>query len=354
MKPDSPNFEFLRVHDGQLVRLGALAERYFKDDPNTSLLKIRQFGEVLAQLTAARAGLLATTDEAQTDLLRRLKLERVLPEQAATLFHQIRIAGNQATHAHTGSHAEALAALKFARELGVWFHRTFAAPAFSAGPFVPPPDPRAPTKLLQDELERLKDALNETKSQAEKARQSAEEEARGRMTAEERAKKEAEDREVWEQIAAESELAKSALAAQLAALQASASQTSQPAETLVAQAQAAAEGINIDEASTRVLIDAQFVARGWEADTQNLRYASGARPVKGRNMAIAEWPTQSGPADYALFVGTTCIGVVEAKRRNKNVSAHIDQAERYSRGFRLEGGAEPVEAGPWPGCQDRV
>jgi type I restriction enzyme R subunit len=30
-------------------------------------------------------------------------------------------------------------------------------------------------------------------------------------------------------------------------------------------------------------------------------------------MAIAEWPTATGPADYALFVGTTLVGVVEAK-----------------------------------------
>ena len=60
-------------------------------------------------------------------------------------------------------------------------------------------------------------------------------------------------------------------------------------------------------------------------------------------MAIAEWPTKSGPADYALFVGTRCIGVVEAKRRNKNVSSHIDQAQRYAHGFRFEGGADHDE-----------
>jgi hypothetical protein len=58
---------------------------------------------------------------------------------------------------------------------------------------------------------------------------------------------------------------------------------------------------------------------------------SGSRPTRGRNLAIAEWPTTSEPADYALFVGTDCIGVVEAKRRNKNVSSFIDQAQRYSR-----------------------
>src|SRR5689334_13925670 len=78
-----------------------------------------------------------------------------------------------------------------------------------------------------------------------------------------------------------------------------------------------------------------------------MRYASGTRPTKGKAMAIAEWPTKSGPADYALFVGTKCIGVVEAKRRNKNLSSHIDQAQRYARGFKFEGGAEPIAA-PWP------
>ena len=51
----SANFDFLTEHDPQLVRLGGLAERYFKGDSNTSLIKLRQFGELLAQLTAARA-----------------------------------------------------------------------------------------------------------------------------------------------------------------------------------------------------------------------------------------------------------------------------------------------------------
>src|SRR5262245_33211380 len=60
MKGVSANFDFLGVHDAQLVRLGGLAELYFKDDSNTCLIKLRQFGEVLAQLTAASAGLLTS------------------------------------------------------------------------------------------------------------------------------------------------------------------------------------------------------------------------------------------------------------------------------------------------------
>src|SRR5262249_5619063 len=142
----SANFDYLAVHDPQLVRLGGLAERYFKDNPNTCVIKLRQFGELLAQLTAAKARLLASPEEAQTDLLRRLKFERVVPRQAGELFHQLRIAGNRAAHSHADDHSDALTALKIARELGIWFHRTFAAPRFPAGPFVPPPDPEAATR----------------------------------------------------------------------------------------------------------------------------------------------------------------------------------------------------------------
>lgn len=343
----SANFDFLSSQDAQLVRLGALAERYFKDDPNTCLIKLRQFGELLAQLTAANSGLLSSPEEPQADLLRRLKFERITPAEVGELFHQLRVAGNRATHAQAGDHAEALTSLKIARQLGIWFYRTFAGKQITPGPFVPPPDPTAATQALSEELERLRTAVAQTRTEAESARAAAEVEAQSRATAQERAKKEAEERAVWEQLAHEAEQARMALAAELQAIQAAAA-AAPPKVTaaIVAKAEAAATGIDIDEAATRTLIDAQLRARGWEVDTSTLRFAAGTRPAKGRNLAIAEWPTKSGPADYALFVGTRCIGVVEAKRRNKNVSSHIDQAQRYARGFRFEGGAEPV-GGPW-------
>jgi type I restriction enzyme, R subunit len=57
----SANFSFLAVYDVQLVRFGALAERYFGEDPATCLIKLRQYGETLAQLVAAKAGLFRDT-----------------------------------------------------------------------------------------------------------------------------------------------------------------------------------------------------------------------------------------------------------------------------------------------------
>jgi len=102
-KQVSANFEFLALYSPQLTRLGGLAERYFKDDPNTCLIKLRQFGEVLAQLTAAKAGLFTSPDEQQTDLLRRLKFERIIPNEVADLFRQIS-ALRQPTDAHRHRH----------------------------------------------------------------------------------------------------------------------------------------------------------------------------------------------------------------------------------------------------------
>ena len=49
------NFDMLRPYEVQLWRLGALAERYFAEDPNTSLLKLRQLSELCARAAACWA-----------------------------------------------------------------------------------------------------------------------------------------------------------------------------------------------------------------------------------------------------------------------------------------------------------
>jgi type I restriction enzyme, R subunit len=97
----------------------------------------------------------------------------------------------------------------------------------------------------------------------------------------------------------------------------------------------------------RALVDEQLRERGWEADTQNLRHAKGVRPARGKAMAIAEWPTANGPADYALFVGLTCVGLVEARRKRKNVAAAIDQTGRYAQAFSTTEDIDLPSGGPW-------
>jgi type I restriction enzyme R subunit len=174
----------------------------------------------------------------------------------------------------------------------------------------------------------------------------AAEEARRRESAGQHAEREAAERGGWERLALEADAARADSEKRLALFQADAEKRPSADTVAVLQiAAAAAESIDLDETDTRVLIDGQLRDRGWEVDSVELRYSKGTRPTKGRNIAIAEWPTKSGLADYALFVGTSCICVVEAKRKRKNVSAAIDQAERYAKGINLEGAV--AIGGPW-------
>src|SRR5512134_2357072 len=150
------NFAHLQEHDEQLLRLGMLAERYFPDDPNTSLLKLRQLTELLAQLVATKVGMYQSSEESQYDLLRRLQDQGILPREIAQLFGEVRRAGNAASHAMAGDHHTALAALKITWQLGLWFHRTFKNPAFRSGPFIPPQAPPDESAALRAELTRLR------------------------------------------------------------------------------------------------------------------------------------------------------------------------------------------------------
>lgn len=348
MSARGSNFDFLNAYDAQLVRLGALAERYFKEDPNTSLIKLRQFAELLAQQLAARMGLYTSANEPFADLLQRLKAERVMPREAGDLFHQLRISGNQAAHANRDDHSTALTGLKLARQLAIWFHRTFGGdPKFNPGAFVPPTSPADVSGELRSEIERLTGELAKSRSAADQARADAERLAQERETAAETSRRLAEERALWEQLAQEAEAHKLAMASELAQLQSAAEATAPKKLALLhEQAEAAAQTIDLDEAATRAIVDQQLAARGWMADSRNMTYALGARPVKGQNMAIAEWPTSTGPADYALFVGTTLVGVVEAKRQRKNVSAALTQSERYSKGVKLDQEGQ-FAGGPW-------
>ncbi|MCW5700564.1 MAG: type I restriction-modification system endonuclease, partial [Rhodospirillales bacterium] len=345
----SANFVFLETYDPQLVRFAGLAERYFADDPNGCLVKLRMFGELLATIVAARYGLMETPDENQADRLRRFKDRGALPQQVLDLFHHLRIAGNDAVHDFGDEHRTALTALKKARALAVWFHQSMSGDRqFKAGPFLPPRQPVDETPALRAELERLQAELEASRTTAQQAEAKAQEEADQRLSAVERAERAERERTEWEVLAQEIENDRTRVENELAALQAQAEAAPQKAiEAMVEQGIEAGQELALDERETRRLIDAQLRAAGWEADTETINYKTGTRPQKAKFLAIAEWPTENGPADYVLFHGLTAIAVVEAKRIAKDVSALVQQAKRYSRGYAIKGTDALPEGSPW-------
>jgi type I restriction enzyme R subunit len=322
------NFAQLLPYDEQLFLLGLLAERYFPEDPNTALIKLRQLGERLAQQVASRFGVFTTIEETQLALIRRLETEGLIEREVAALFHDLRKTGNTATHGLVGDHASALCTLKIAWQLGVWFHRTFGDPEFRSGPFRPPQPPLAESDELKQELARLQGALEAFRAnEGVLAEQLSAAESQLQLAQDEQ--------QQWERLAEQVEADKAALLAQLQELQRVADRQPVAVASGLRQASRKAAGsIELDEIATRQLIDEQLRQAGWEADSQELRYSKGARPQKNRHRAIAEWPTSSGPADYVLFVGLTPLAAVEAKRAHKDVAGVLPQAQRYCRGFK--------------------
>jgi type I restriction enzyme, R subunit len=323
------NFIHLQEHSKQLLRLGMLAEKYFAEDPNTCLLKLRQLAELLAQMVAAQVGVFVSAEESQRDLLRRLQDQGILPREIAQLFDAIRRSGNSANHAFIDDHRTALDNLKIVWQLSLWFHRTFKNPGFKSGAFIPPIAPSDESAELRSELARLTQALQVYEATQQETVQQLETVSATLKTIQE-------EQLFWEEMAIEADQAKLELAKRLAEQQANAlTQPKNSLKTYIKASNQAAESVQLDEPSTRQLIDEQLRQVGWEADSVELTYQKGIRPAKGKNMAIAEWPVSNGRADYVLFVGLMPVATVEAKRQNANVSAALQQAKRYSRDFQL-------------------
>jgi type I restriction enzyme R subunit len=374
----SPNFAFLGHHDPRLVALGTQAEEHFATDPAISLFKLRQFGEVLAKRAAAKVGMLADPTEGQQQLVDQLFRRNVIGATQRALFHDLRRVGNAAVHEGKGDAREALHQLRMSRELAIWFQRTFGNNRkFDPGPFVPPAEPGKTDTLLHQELQRLRDEaaaraaeVEAAKKAVDHARNAAEAEAAQRLSAQQIAEKARSEAAIWEALAneqieehrnsADAHVARSRaleeqnkkLLAELASAQAAAV-AMPPAvlEKTIERAAEASEAIEVDEAATRKIIDRQLQKQGWDADSERLTFDRGIRPTKGKNLAIAEWPTRDGKdagrADYVLFADLQAIAVVEAKRKHKDVMGVIPQAKRYSVGYQIKADETLPEGSPW-------
>jgi type I restriction enzyme R subunit len=76
------------------------------------------------------------------------------------------------------------------------------------------------------------------------------------------------------------------------------------------------------------IIDPKIKAAGWKIVRFNER-----KPLSDYDRcAIEEYPTENGPADYALCAGGRILGIVEAKKLTLGPQNVLTQAERYSKG----------------------
>jgi type I restriction enzyme R subunit len=80
------------------------------------------------------------------------------------------------------------------------------------------------------------------------------------------------------------------------------------------------------EQKAREKIDRMLIQAGWSV--QNRRELDFGR---GAGVAVREYPTDTGPADYALFVDRQPVGIIEAKRPEMGQKLH--EVEAQSQGY---------------------
>lgn len=286
------NFKFLETEFPVLANFGNLAEQYCYTDPNSCLMKLGMIGETIVNLMFTYDKIPIPYDNSAVNRINVLSSEGLLTRDLTDILHALRKVRNKAVHENYSESSDCPVFLQMAYSLSEWFMQTYGDWNYQHQSFVMPVKEEDKTKKIV--------VLN--KAQEEEK---------------------------------EEELTKTAIAYAEQAEQVDKKVRLKQANKMASQRQKS-------EAETRYMIDEQLRQVGWEANTQEIRYSKGARPAKGRNMAIAEWPTDStvskkGYADYALFVGTKLVGIIEAKAEHKDIPSVVDyQGKDYPRNIRKE------------------
>lgn len=281
------NFAFLKSHFPVLANFGILAEKYCYSDSNSCIMKLGMIGETIVNLMLTYDKIKIPPDCNAVTKIKILSLQGLLTPDLSDILHALRKARNKAAHTNYENIKEGQTLLEMAYSLCEWFMQTYGDLQYKHCKFVMPTEADAKSITDNDDKAAEQKMLEETEKIAAAAKAVAADERRKRA------------------LAASSQRQKS-------------------------------------EAETRYMIDTQLRKVGWEADTENLRYGKGIRPQKGKNLAIAEWPTLSsagnkGRADYALFAGEKLVAVIEAKAEHKDIPSVIDyQCKEYAQNIRPE------------------
>lgn len=243
------NFEFLRDSFPVLANFGELAEKYLYSDSNSCLMKLGMIGETIVNLIFTYDRMSLPHDNTAVNRIDTLLREGMITRDLADILHALRKIRNKAVHENYASVDDGKTLIQMAYSLTEWFMQTYGDWNYKCRDFVMPSE----------------------KTEAVIANKKNERKAEERLIA-----------------AAE----KAAAAAPVVAK-----------EERKKQAGKAAGQRMKSEAETRYLIDEQLRKVGWEADTEHLRYSKGTRPAKGRNIAIAEWPTDSTVGNRGYSTG---------------------------------------------------
>ena len=283
------NFNFLQNDYQALAKIGEMAEYTLYKDPNTSILKLRQFSEELINIISKMENINQDKVSKASEKFLNLKREGLIPSDMESIFTSLRKKGNKAAHEIYGDEHTANTLLSLAVKLGAWFQEVYGTDYLFQAENI---KYKKPENIdYEKEYQKLVERTDEIQ-------------------------KELDNNKTIPLLKTKEEI-----------------------KNLIFQK----KKIEFTEEETRLIIDKQLEDAGWEVNTPILNYKlHKTLPEKKKNMAIAEWPCikengKAGYADYALFVEEKLYGILEAKKFNVDIATALNNDSRiYAKGIIID------------------
>ena len=305
----SLNFEMLRNRWPDWANLGAAAENYVYSDPESCLVKLRNYIELVVRWLYSKERLPEGYRSSLFDLVSSHSFKSAMPEQITMKLDAIRIHGNRAAHGDKIKPADASWLLKEAHIIGAWIYLRYAgghADDFSRFSLPPKPEQSPDQSLTRQQLKKQQEQLQKAKEELEAGQQR--------------------EMSILRDLQQEKEKT---------------DEFQKRLESIRKQNEQVANVLEMNEAETRRrLIDSRLIAAGWNVadNVQNTEEVTQEHPVK-------EQPTKTGDgyADYVLWDEKgKPLAVVEAKSTQHDAEKGRAQAKLYADWLEKEHGQRPV------------
>lgn len=308
----SLNFEPLRAAYPELANMGGYAEQYAHTDPESALVKLRNFAERLVERLYIKLKLERVPQSTFVDLLHNTSFQTIAQPLVLDKLHLLRRLGNRGAHGEDVGASDALRCVQEAWQLARWLHVTFlSGKVEDFSEFKQPPVEGIDSKA---EFKRKAKALGEENRLKEE---------RLRVALQELAELRAVDRAAAPAVAAFMPPSAPALA--------------QAAQTSTATA----NQLRFTEDNTRKwLIDRDLRMAGWDVPQGTASNESVGQEVEVLHQATA---TGKGYCDYVLWDDNgRPLAVVEAKKTLVDARAGQEQAKQYADALEKQHGQRPM------------
>lgn len=308
----SLNFEPLRAVYPELANMGGYAEHYAHTDPESALVKLRNFAERLVDRVYLKLKLERAPQSNFVDLLHNASFREVAQPLVLDKLHLLRRLGNRGAHGEDVEATDSLRCVQEAWQLARWLHVTFlGGKVDDFSDFKQPPAEGIDSKA---EIKRKAKALAEENSiKEERLKQALQELAELR-------------------------------AADRAATPPTALGTSPTVEALMQVGQAStqvASQLRFSEDHTRKwLIDRDLRMAGWDVPP-----GTASNESVSQEFEVSHQPTASGQGycDYVLWDDNRKpLVVVEAKKTRVDARTGQEQAKLYADALEKDYGQRPM------------